>query len=95
MEIVRPLFSDKNVAVRKCFLKAADNVLYHDAEFKKALTADEAVDVYLKGVVIVAADGSFSTPIGCAVASKKATLTYIKPNGTTATSADIGKATSV
>ena len=46
-------------------------------------------------VVIVAADGSFSTPIGCAVASRKATLTYIKLNGTTATSADIGKATSV
>ena len=91
MEIVRPVFSDKNVAVRKCFLKAADNVLYHDAKF----TADEAVDAYLKGVVIVTADGSFSTPIGCSVASKKATLTYIKPNSTTATSADIGKATSV
>lgn len=95
MKIVRPVFSDKNVAVRKCFLKAADNVLYHDAEFKKALTADEAVDAYLKGVVIVTDDGFFSTPIGCAVASKKATIAYIKPNDTTATSADIGRATSV
>lgn len=94
MEIVRPLFSDKNVAVRKCFLKAADNVLYHEKDCKTALTADEAVAAYLKGAVIVAADGSFSTPIGCSVASKKATLTYIKPNATTATSADIGKATS-
>ena len=95
MKIVRPVFSDKNVAVRKCFLKAADNILYHDEAFKKALTADEVIDAYLKGVVIVAADGSFSTPIGCSVASKKATLTDIKPNSTTATSADIGKATSV
>ena len=95
MKIVRPVFSDKNVAVRKCFLRAADNVLYHDEAFKKALTADEVIDAYLKGVVIVLDDEFFITPIGCAVDSKKAILMYIKPNSTTPTSADIGKATSI
>lgn len=97
MEIIRPVFSDKNVAVRKCFLKASNNILYHDAEFKKALTGGEAVDAYLKGVVIYDPDNYiYYTPIKCEIFkyggidhSDLAQLLCIKENDQTPTSADV------
>ena len=96
MEIIRPVFSDKNVAVRKCFLKTPLNVLYHDRHFKKVLTADEAVDAYLKGVVIYDKDEDiYYTPIRCRIDEHDvANLLCIKNNNTTQTSADVFEAQS-
>ena len=97
MEIIRPVFSDKNVAVRKCFLNTQGMVLYHDKKFKKMLTVDEAVDAYLKGVVIYdPREDVYYTPIRCRILehggldnSGLAKLLCIKENDTTNTSADI------
>lgn len=93
MKIVRPVFSDKNVAVRKCFLKTADNVLYHDEGHTRPLTAAEAEDACLKGLVIVSGDMTY-IPIGYHHSGGKVIINYIKKNSTTPTSADIAKAES-
>ena len=97
MDFIRPVFSDKNVAVRKCYLNTQGMVLCHDKEFKKMLTVDEAVDAYLKGVVIYdPLDDIYYTPIRCRILehgglndSGLAKLLCIKENDTTNTSADI------
>ena len=102
MEIIRPVFSDKNVAVRKCFLNISNNILYHDEKFNKTLTADEVVDVYLKGVVIYDPNNHiYYTPIRCRILkhggiddSSLAILQCIKESDTTNTSADIFEVTS-
>lgn len=97
MDIIRPVFSDKNVAVRKCYLKTPLNVLYHDRHFKKALTVYEAVDAYLKGVVICDSKVDiYYTPIRCRIDEHGvANLLCIKNNSTTQTSADVFEATSM
>lgn len=96
MDIIRPVFSDKNVAVRKCYLKTPLNVLYHDRDFEKVLTAYEAVDAYLKGVVIYDEKKDiYYTPIRCRIDEHDiANLLCIKNNSTTQTSADVFEAKS-
>lgn len=80
---------DRNVAVRKIYTKASDAYGYVDSECKTKVAAEELHDAFLKGVVIVAADGTEYLPVSCKVASDVATVTYVKPNTTTATSADL------
>lgn len=94
MDIIRPVFSDKNVAVRKCFLNISNNTLYHDEDHTRPLKAAEAEDACLKGLVIVAGDMTY-IPIGYYHSGRKVIINYIEKNSTTPTSADIAKAESL
>ena len=67
MDIIRPIFSDKNVAVRKCYVKGSEPILYHDKDCSRALKPEEVLDAYLKGVVICDPEDTFEryyTPVG-------------------------------
>ena len=72
MEIIRPVFSDKNVAVRICYAgviqssEGAEPTLYHDKDCSRPLKPEEVLDAYLKGVVICDPKdkmGSYYTPV--------------------------------
>ena len=53
------------------------------------MTTAQLKDAYLKGAVIKLDDGAFVKPIKYDETSSIGSVYYIKPNGTTATSADI------
>ena len=80
---------DRNVAVRKVYLKASDTYAYIDEKCETKATSDELHDAFIKGVVLIGSDKTEYLPVSCKVASDVATITYIKPNSTTATSADL------
>ena len=80
---------DRNVAIRKVYTKVSDPYGYVDSACKIKVDAEELHDAFLKGMVIVATDGTEYLPVSCKVASKVATVMYVKPNATTATSADL------
>lgn len=86
---------DRHVAVRKIYVKASDPYGYIDSTCKTKTGAEELHDAFLKGMVIVAADGTEYLPVSCKVATGVTTVTYVKPNGSTATSADLATIKSV
>lgn len=68
MDIIRPVFSDKNVAVRICYVGGKGGpTLYHNKDLTRPLKPEEVLDAYLKGVIIcdpIDTSGSYFTPIG-------------------------------
>lgn len=80
---------DRNVAARKVYTKASDPYGYVDSACKTKIGTEELRDAFVKGLVIVAADGTEYLPVSCKVTSEVATVTYVKPNATTSTSADL------
>lgn len=76
------------------YKKASDTTAYVDEKHTVKFKTSELKDAFLKGAVINAS-GVLSKPIGYSEASKVGSVTYIVPNGTTATSADIAKLSAV
>ena len=98
MDIIRPVFSDKNVAVRICYVGVSNRTehagdseptLYHDKDCSRALKPEEVLDAYLKGVVICDPEdtmGKFYTPVGYVRKPTYSALMVI--------TADVGESTS-
>lgn len=81
--------NDKNVAAFVIYKKAAQTKAYADADCTVQLTTAQLKDAFIKGAVIKLEDGAFVNPIKYDETSSIGSVYYIKPNGTTATSADI------
>jgi len=81
--------NDKNVAAVIIYKKSAQTKAYADSACTVQLTTAELKDAFVKGAVIKLEDGAFVKPIKYDETSSIGSVYYIKPNGTTATSADI------
>jgi len=81
---------DKNVAAVIIYKKAAQTKAYADADCTVQLTTAELKDAFIKGAVIkLEGTDGFVKPIKYSESGSIGSVFYIKPNGTTATSADI------
>lgn len=81
--------NDKNVAAYIIYKKSGQTKAYADAATTVQLTTAQLKDAFSKGAIIKLEDGSFVKPIKYDETSSIGSVYYIKPNGTTATSADI------
>lgn len=86
--------NDLHVRGTYIYKKASDTAAYVDAAYTVKFKTSELKNAFLKGAVINAS-GVLSKPIGYSEASNVGSVTYIVPNGTTATSADIAKLSAV
>ena len=86
---------DKNYAAKIIYKKSGETYAYADAAYTTKLTTSELKNAFLKGAVIVLGTDSYAAPISFGVSSSVGFVTYIVPNGTTATSADIATLTGV
>lgn len=74
-------------AATKVYAKA-DGYAYFEADYKTKVPADVLEDLFVRGLIIVDA-GIMYKPVSLKIASKVATVTYVKTNGSTATTADL------
>ena len=81
--------NEKNVAAVIIYKKSAQTKAYADADCTVQLTTAELKNAFIKGAVIKLEDGAFVKPIKYDESSSIGSVYYIKPNGRTATSADI------
>lgn len=86
--------NDLHVRAIYIYKKASDTAAYADAGYTVKFKTSELKNAFLKGAVINAS-GVLSKPIGYSEASNVGSVTYIVPNSTTATSADIAKLSAV
>ena len=86
---------DKNVAAVIIYKKTAETYAYVDSAYTTKFTTSALKNAFLKGAVIMLGTDSYATPVSFGVSSSVGFVTYITPNGTTATSADIATLTGV
>ena len=86
--------NDLHVRAVYIYKKASDTKAYVDAEHTVQFKTSQLKDAFLKGAIINAS-GILSKPIGYSEVSSVGSVTYIVPNSTTATSADIAKLSAV
>lgn len=79
----------KDVYVSATIIYAYNGYAYTDAEHTEKFTTSALLDAFLKGAVIFLAENTYATPIGYGEDSSVGSVSYIVPNSTTATSADI------
>lgn len=86
----------KDVHVRGTYVygKASDTAAYVDSACTVKYKTSELKEVFIKGAVINIA-GTLYTPLSFSVTSDVGSVTYAKPNSTTATSADLGTLSAV
>ena len=81
---------DVHVVATIIYNKASDAKAYKDAACTVQFKTSELKEAFVKGALIqLANDGGYATPVKYAESSSVGSVYYIKPNGTTATSADI------
>lgn len=87
---------DTHVRRYHVYIKANSTYAFSDEACTTKIDADTLMNAFIKGMLIVdtATDDTYLIPVGAKLASKKTTITYLKPNATTATSADFGTITS-
>lgn len=82
---------DKNVAAVLVYCKGgSDTKAYVDAEYTVQYGTAALEDAFLKGAVIVTGTTKCK-PVAFNIKNNVGKIGYIKPNGTTATSADIAE----
>ena len=81
-------YDDQHVANYLIYYKN-DGKAYTDAAKTVQFTTSALKDYFLKGSLIVLDDDSYAVPVGYSETSNIGSVTYIVPNGTTATQADI------
>lgn len=87
---------DIDVATRYIYNSAEDSKAYADAACTVQLTTSELKNYFIKGAVIVLAeDAGIVAPFGYAEDDGVGSISYITPNSTTATSADIASLVAV
>lgn len=83
---------DKNVSATYIYGKASDTKAYTDEACTVQMKTSELKEAVLKRAIIVIGDALYA-PVSFSVASNVGSVGYIKPNSSTATSADIGTLT--
>ena len=83
---------DKNVSATDIYGKASDTKAYADEACTVQMKTSELREAVLKRAVIIIGDAVY-IPVSFSVASNVGSVGYIKPNSSTATSADIGSLT--
>lgn len=86
------IYEDANEQHVRAFIiykKANQTKAYADAEYTTQLTTSELKNLFIKGAVVKLDDGALVKLIKYDETSSVGSVYYIKPNGTTATSADI------
>lgn len=86
---------DKYVAAYIIYKKANESKAYVDAGCTTQFTTSDLKDAFIKGAIIILDDDAIVKPIKYAESSSVGSVYYIKPNGTTATSADIASLAAV
>lgn len=81
-------YQDQHVANYVIYYKN-DGKAYTDAARTVQFTTSALKDYFLKGAVICIDDDNYAIPVGYAESSNVGSVSYIVPNGTTATQADI------
>ena len=82
---------DKNVAAVAIYEKSGETKAYKDAACTQQFYTSELKNAFIKGAIIVlASSAGYVIPVKYAESSYVGSVYYIKPNSTTATSADIG-----
>ena len=82
---------DKNVAAVAIYEKSGETKAYKDATCTQQFYTSELKNAFIKGAIIVlASSAGYVIPVKYAESSSVGSVYYIKPNSTTATSADIG-----
>ncbi len=80
--------NDLHVRARYVYSKSSDSYAYEDAAFTKKVTNDELRDMFIKGViVIIDPSGAMYKAVKYTVSSGTGTITYVKADTTTATTA--------
>lgn len=74
-------------AATKVYAKS-DGYAYYESDCKTKVPADVLEDLFVRGLIIVDT-GVMYKPVSFKVASKVATVTYVKTNSSTATTADL------
>lgn len=86
MNQVNKDYADKYVATTYIYAKNGDAYAYSDAAKTVKISAADLKNLFLKGTTIV--DGTTEyTPTSCVVATGVATITYVKADGGTPTTA--------
>lgn len=85
----------KDLHVVSTMIYVGSGKAYKDSACTKQYKTSELKEAFIKGAMIQVDTGKFAFPVGYSEASKIGTVTYITPNATTATSADIASAVSV
>ena len=86
MSKVYERYEDLHVRKTYIYVKADDVYAYEDSDKKVKISADDLRDLFLKGVVIV--DGTTEyLPTSYVISSKVGTMTYVKADTTTASTA--------
>lgn len=78
--------NDLHVVARKVYVKVGDAYAYSDSAKTKKIDTDTLTEVFVKGCVIVDGTKQYK-PVSLDVTSGVATLTYVKADTTTATTA--------
>lgn len=81
--------NEQHVRAILIYKKTSETKAYVDAAFTTQYTTSDLKNAFIKGAVIVLEDGSLIKPVKYAESSSVGSVSYITPNGTTATSADI------
>ena len=79
MEKIMENSSDLHVVARKVYAKPSDAYAYSD--YKTKISADELYDTFVKGMIVIDAGVEYK-PISVKVASKVATVSYVKAGST-------------
>lgn len=74
-------------AATKVYAKT-DGFAYLEADYKTKVPADVLEDLFVRGLIIVDS-GVMYKPVSLKLTSNVVTVTYVKTNGTTATTADL------
>lgn len=74
-------------AATKVYAKS-DGYAYYESDFKTKVPADVLEDLFVRGLIVVDS-GVMYKPVSFKVVSKVATVTYVKTNSSTATTADL------
>lgn len=80
-------------AATKVYAKS-DGYAYYESDCKTKVPADVLEDLFVRGLIIVDT-GVMYKPVSFKVASKVATVTYVKTNSSTPTTADLATVKSV
>ena len=83
---------DKNVSATYIYGKTGDAKAYADSGCTVQMKTSELKEAFLKRALIVIGN-NFYIPVSFSVTSNTGSVTYAKPNSSTATSADLGTLT--
>ena len=83
---------DKNVSATYIYGKTSDTKAYVDSGCTVQMKTSELKEAFLKRALIVIGN-NFYIPVSFSVTSNTGSVTYAKPNSSTATSADLGTLT--